>query len=352
MALELTVEQADLRDALRRALAGTGPGDDVSGLVGQMGLLEIPIPEQYGGAGYGLKDVAVVMGELGRTLGRAPFLPSAVRAGWALALAGSPDSRARYLPGIAAGTSLAALVTGPRFADSGVTAVRTGDTLTLSGSQPAVIGAEECDLLVVVAVGREGPELAVIEADADGVALHPRESLDLTRSLTTVDFDGAQASAVGGPGVREGLERVEAFCLTALAAEEVGAARRCLELSVDHCSSREQFGRVIGSFQAIKHRLVDMYVAVELAEAAVLDAAGSDDLPTAELAVAAATAQVLASRAAVYAAEESIQVHGGIGFTWEHPLHHYFRRAKTDQLILGDIPVHAETVAAALLEGP
>lgn len=352
MALELTVEQSDLRDTLRRALSGTGPGDDVTVLIDQMGLCEIPIPEQYGGAGCGLKDVAVVMGELGRSLGRAPFYSSAVQAGWSLALAGSPETCARYLPRIAAGDCRAALVSGPGFADSGITAVRSGDALVLNGTRHAVIGAEESDLLVVVVSTADGPELAVISTDEDGVALHPREGLDLTRSLTTVNFDGAQASAAGGPGVREGLERVEALCLTALAAEEVGAARRCLEMSVDHCSSREQFGRVIGSFQAIKHRLVDMYVAVELAEAAVLDAAGADDLPTAELAVAAATAQVLASRAAVYAAEESIQVHGGIGFTWEHPLHHYFRRAKTDQLILGDVPVHAETVAAALLERP
>ncbi|MFN3599938.1 MAG: acyl-CoA dehydrogenase family protein [Dietzia sp.] len=352
MQLELTVEQGDLRDALRRALSGTIPGHDVAGLIDEMGLLEIPIPEEYGGAGSGLKDVTVVMAELGRSLGRTPFFSSSVQSGWTLALAGSPEACSRYLPRIAAGSTRASLVTGPRFTDTGITAVRTGDTLTLHGTQHAVIGAEDSDLLVVVAATEEGPELAVLAADSAGVELHTRESLDLTRPLTTVVADGAQAPAAGGPRITDGLDRALALSLTALAAEEVGAARRCLELSVEHCSSREQFGRVIGSFQAIKHRLVDMLVAVELAEAAVLDAANSDDLPTARFSVAAATAQVLASRAAVFAAEESIQVHGGVGFTWEHPLHHYFRRAKTDQLILGDVPVHAETVAAALVGTP
>jgi alkylation response protein AidB-like acyl-CoA dehydrogenase len=129
----------------------------------------------------------------------------------------------------------------------------------------------------------------------------------------------------------------------------VGAAEACLEMSVEYAKGREQFGRPIGSFQSIKHRLTDMLVALELAHAAVLDAANADERPTDELATAASIAHVLASEAFTYAAEESIQIHGGIGFTWEHPLHRYFRRAKSDTLLFGSTETHHEVIAASVI---
>jgi alkylation response protein AidB-like acyl-CoA dehydrogenase len=188
----------------------------------------------------------------------------------------------------------------------------------------------------------------VISADAPGLTRTRRESLDSTRELAQVAFEDAAGQLVGAEHLAAALAKARAMGATALAAEQVGAARACLEMSVEYAKTRQQFGRAIGSFQSIKHRLTDMLVSIELAEAAVLDAAGADSRSDAEFILAAAMARVLASRAATFAAEESIQIHGGIGFTWEHPLHHYFRRAKTSELLFGEPSVQLEVVAAAL----
>ncbi|ORM35989.1 acyl-CoA dehydrogenase family protein [Williamsia sp. 1135] len=350
MPLELTVEQRDLESSLRSSLARTSAGEDVWSALLEMGLTEVPFPETYGGAGFTLKDTAVVMAELGRSLGAAPYFSSVILAGFTLLHAGSEAARAQHLPTIADGSVTAALVTGYPFATSTITAsVGVGDTIVLDGAQEAVVAGADADLLVVVAEGPSGTELAVIDGDAGGVVRTARESLDFTRPLARIEFTGAVAQRIGGDDLVAGLAKAQAIAITALAAEQVGAARACLEMSVEYAKTRQQFGRAIGSFQSIKHRLTDMLVAIELAEAAVLDAAEADTRSDNELFVAAATARVLASRAATFAAEESVQIHGGIGFTWEHPLHRYFRRAKTSELLFGNTTVHAETVAAALV---
>ncbi|MDV7133346.1 acyl-CoA dehydrogenase family protein [Williamsia muralis] len=350
MPLELTVEQRDLESSLRSSLARTAAGDNVWGSLLEMGLTEVPFPENYGGAGFTLKDTAVVMAELGRSLGAGPYFSSVILAGFTLLHAGSDAAKKQHLPTIADGSVTAALVTGYPFASTSITASGGDDnTIVLDGGQEAVVAGADADLLVVVAEGPSGPELAVIGGDAAGVTRTARESLDFTRPLARIEFTGASAQRVGGNHLVAGLDRAQAIAITALAAEQVGAARACLEMSVDYAKTRQQFGRAIGSFQSIKHRLTDMLVAIELAEAAVLDAADADSRSSGELFVAAATARVLASRAATFAAEESVQIHGGIGFTWEHPLHRYFRRAKTSELLLGNTAVHAETVAAALV---
>ncbi len=348
MTLELTVEQNDLQRSLRSSLARTDPGQDVWAALLDMGLTEIAFPEEFGGAGFALKDTAVVMTELGRSLGAAPYFSSVALAGLTLLHAGSRAGCSAYLPAIADGSTRAALVAAYPFAESSVTAdPATDDTVLLNGKQETVVDGADADLLIVVAAGADGPELAVIEANAPGVTRTRRETLDFTRGLDLIEFDGASARRVSGADVVAGLRTAQAAAITALAAEQVGAARACLEMSVDYAKTRKQFGRAIGSFQAIKHRLTDVLVAVELAEAAVLDAAGADGRSATEFVVAAATARVLASKAATFAAEESIQVHGGIGFTWEHPLHLFFRRAKTSELLLGERAVHADTVASA-----
>lgn len=350
MTLELTVEQSDLQRSLRSSLARTKPGQDVWAALLDMGLTEIAFPEEFGGAGFTSKDTAVVMTEIGRSLGAAPYFSSVVLAGLTLLHAGSHAGRSAYLPAIADGSTRAALVAAYPFHESSVTAdPATDDTVLLNGTQDTVVDGADADLLLVVAAGPDGLELAVIDANDAGVTRTRRETLDPTRGLDRVEFDGASARRVSGDDVLAGLRTASAAAITALAAEQVGAARACLEMSVEYAKTRKQFGRAIGSFQAIKHRLTDVLVAVELAEAAVLDAAGADGRSAAEFAVAAATARVLASKAAMFAAEESIQIHGGIGFTWEHPLHLYFRRAKTSELLLGDTTVHADTVASALV---
>jgi alkylation response protein AidB-like acyl-CoA dehydrogenase len=350
MTLELTVEQRDLQAGLRSSLARTKIGEDVRPALVEMGLTEIPFPERFGGAGFTLKDAAVVMTELGRSLGSAPYLSSVVLAGFGLLHAGSEQACSQNLPAIADGTRTATLVAPFPFAASSIEATAGSDgTLVLNGVREAVVDGADADLLIVVAKGPNGTELAVIEGGADGVTRTPSEALDFTRGLARVEFFGAVAHRATGDDIGAGLGKAQAAAITALAAEQVGSARACLDMSVEYAKTRQQFGRAIGSFQAIKHRLTDMLIATELAEAAVLDAAGADARSTSEFVAAAATARVLASRAATFAAEESIQIHGGIGFTWEHPLHHYFRRAKTSELLFGVTSVHAETIAAALI---
>ncbi|MBY6411463.1 acyl-CoA dehydrogenase family protein [Rhodococcus sp. BP-252] len=346
MTLDMTVEQNEIRDSLRGVLAR--PGDAWASLV-NLGMTEIPFPESMGGAGYGAKDLSVVTAELGRAMTVAPYLSSIVLAGSTLLECATDDACAEYVPAIAAGSTTAALVTGYPFSVSNIDAHANGRQLTLNGRQDFVVDGAEADLLVVVANGQAGPELAVVDGTAPGVTRTPMEALDFTRALTRVEFADVEASRVGGSDLRSGLERAQALALAAVASEQVGAARACLDMSVDYAKTRQQFGRPIGSFQSIKHRLSDMSIAIELAEAAVLDAAdAATDRDTAAFVTAVSTARVLATTASVFAAEESIQIHGGIGFTWEHPLHTYFRRAKTNELLFGTVESHLEVVASGL----
>ncbi|REE71396.1 alkylation response protein AidB-like acyl-CoA dehydrogenase [Rhodococcus wratislaviensis] len=351
MALELTHEQEQLRDSVRAFLTKNADTEQAlwEGLTG-LGLTEIPFPERFGGAGCTLKDTSVVMHELGRTISNAPFFSSVCLAGLTLSECSSDTGRATHLPAIATGERIATLVAGYPYSDTPITANVTGNSqLILRGTREFVVDGANADLLVVVARGEKGLELAVIDGTTPGVVRTPLESLDTTRPLTRIEFFDAHAQAVGNPNLAATLPRAQASALVALASEQVGAAEACLEMSVEYAKNREQFGRPIGSFQSIKHRLTDILVALELAHAAVLDAANADDRPTDELATAASIAHVLASEAFTFAAEESIQIHGGIGFTWEHPLHRYFRRAKSDSLLFGSTETHHEVIAASVI---
>ncbi|MGN7225867.1 acyl-CoA dehydrogenase family protein [Dietzia maris] len=354
MPINLTVEQQDLAEMLGDVWSGIAPGDDVWPSIRELGLTEIPFPEAAGGADGTFRDLTVVMTGLGRTLGSAPYLSSVVMAGLALLEAADLDTREEVLPGIVSGARTAALVCGPGIAGSAIRGEVVGEReLLLSGVQHAVVDGESAGLLVVVTTGPDGTELALVEGSAPGVRRTVGEQLDGTRQLATVELDGVTARRISGPEVASRLEGVRSRILIALAAEQVGLARRCLEMAVEYAGTRQQFGRTIGSFQGIKHKLVDLLVAIELAEATVLDASGgaeqgSDGPSAAEVADLAAASRVLASRAAMTAAEEAIQVHGGIGFTWEHPLHHYFRRAKADQLLFGDEYAYVQAVGESV----
>lgn len=350
MPIELTLEQRDLQSALTDAWSDRAPAQDLWPSIRELGLTEIPFPESLGGAGYGVKDASVVMAALGRCLGASPYLSSVIMAGLTLLHAGDDDGRREHLPAIVSGERRAALVCGSAIVSSSIDAELTGQgTLLLNGRQDVVLDAASADVLVVVAHTAAGVELGVVDCDAAGLHRQVRESLDLTREFASVEFVGAEAVRVSGPRLAERLGRVRSLLMIALAAEQVGVARECLDMTVDYAKTREQFGRVIGSFQVLKHRLVDILVATELAEAAVLDAADTDRFDDADLAERAASARVLAGRAAMFAAEEAIQIHGGIGFTWEHRLHHHFRRAKTDQLLFQDDAVHVDTVGSAMV---
>jgi alkylation response protein AidB-like acyl-CoA dehydrogenase len=213
----------------------------------------------------------------------------------------------------------------------------------LSGKKSFVIDGATADLLLVVARSTAGPSLFAVNRGAPGLRAEPMTTLDPTRAMAALTFDQVPAVLIGAEG-RGGwlMSRVLDLACVALAAEQAGGARRCLEMSAGYARTRFQFGRPIGSFQAVKHKCADMLVRVELAEATAREAARLADESAAEFPVAAATAHICCSQAYMFTAAENIQVHGGIGFTWEHPAHLYFRRAKASELLFGGPAVYHE----------
>ncbi|MFI5882565.1 acyl-CoA dehydrogenase family protein [Streptomyces sp. NPDC051554] len=315
----------------------------------QLRLPGLVIPEEYGGDGFGLVELGVVLEEMGRALLCAPFFATVVLVAQSLLASGDREACARHLPDIAAGGTTAALAVAE---DSGswdpalisARAVPDGDgAWRLTGRKSFVIDGTTADLLLVVARTVAGPSLFAVDRDAVRLAAEPMETLDATRAMARLTFDAVPATLVGADGAAgRTMAKVLDVASVALAAEQSGGARRCLEMSAEHARTRYQFGRPIGSFQAVKHKCADMLVQVELAEAASREAARLADEGSAEFPVAAAVAHACCSRAYMFAAMENIQVHGGIGFTWEHPAHLYFRRAKSSQLLFGGPAVYHE----------
>ncbi|MET7783818.1 acyl-CoA dehydrogenase family protein [Streptomyces sp. NPDC005388] len=315
----------------------------------QLRLPGLAIPEEYGGDGFGPVELGVVMEEMGRALLCAPYFATVVLAAQALLASGDSEACTRHLPGIAAGRTTATLA----VAEEGgswdpalisARAVPDGDGgWKLSGRKCFVVDGTTADLILVVARTVAGPSFFAVDRAAPGVTAVAMETLDATRAMARLTFDAVPATAVGADGAGGRImAKVLDMASVGLAAEQAGGARRCLETSADYARTRHQFGRPIGSFQAVKHKCADMLVQVELAEASAREAArlaaeGADDFP-----VAAAVAHACCSRAYMFAAMENIQVHGGIGFTWEHPAHLYFRRAKSSQLLFGGPAVYHE----------
>lgn len=309
-----------------------------------MGLTALPFSSEAGGADGSLKDLAAVVGALARTLAPSPYFATVVLAGLTLA---ALDDRST-IERIAAGEKTATLIAGPRFAPSAIVAELDGDSVMLSGRDSFVIDGDTADLIVVIASHQNGPVVATIERDAVGVSSSPSETLDFERPLAAVSFEAARGSLVTAQVSVDRLEAAWARVGVAVASEQVAAAGRCVELATEYAKHRKQYGKVIGAYQAIKHRLVDMHIAVELARAATLDAADDLNRSGPELMAAVDTARVLASRAFSWVSEEAIQVHGGIGFTWELPLHRFFRRAKSDELYFGAPSEQLEAIADAI----
>jgi len=345
-----SAEQSDLRsavrafvrrhatpDQVRAAMAGpTGYDPKIwERLATELGLAALAVPERFGGAGAGPGEVAVPVEEFGRVLLPSPYLSSAVAA---LVLAGAaaecPDAAGRYLPGLADGSVTGALVLGADVTADGGTA----DDRTVTGTGRNVVDGAAAGLLLVQA----GAELfAVAASDA---AVEPLETLDQTRRQAAIQFDRARAMPAGSAAPAIALYRV------LLAAECAAAAEQCLGVTVDYLKTRRQFGRPIGSFQALRHRAADLAVAVSSAKAtaraAVWTAAtntaadntrasNTASAESADLSVLAPLAALHCSRTFLQVAGEMIQLHGGIGFTWEHEAHMYFKRAKSTQLLLG-----------------
>ena len=335
-----------------RRLMATDAGYDEAlwrRMASQLGWQGLAIPERYGGAGYGCAEVSILLEEMGRALLCAPFLSSVVLAATALTESGDEDAQARYLPDIASGDLVATVaVSGQDGAPEGadLAAARGGDGWVLSGDAPFVLDGHVAGLVLVPARANGAVSLFAVDAGASGVRRTPLDTMDQTRKLASLSFDGTPARLVGtsGDGSRV-LSRVLDLGAVALAAEQVGGAARCLDMAVEYAKTRVQFDRPIGSFQAVKHKCADMLVAVESARSALFGAIRHAMTNDAGLPVSASIAKTLCTEAYLHVATENIHVHGGIGFTWEHPAHLYFRRAKSGEMLLGTPTYHRRRFA-------
>lgn len=347
-----TQEHAEFRGVLRkltgsRAVLADAPGPRAGGererelwlvWAAELGLPGLVVPEEHGGAGFTRLEVAIAAEELGRAVLGGPLFASAVLATEAL-LAAGPD--AEVLPALAAGTSVAALAVAETPGDWHTvhTAVAPGDRLT--GVKEAVLGAADADVFVVVAAEDAtedgetdgGTSVFLVEAGA-GVEVEPLRVLDPTRPMARVRLTDAPARRIGVPGAgRAAVERALEAGAVFLAAEQVGGSRALLAAAVEHATTRVQFGRPIGAFQAVKHTLADMAVRTELGAAAASWAAWQE--PGTEAArLGAAVARAHCSDAYLTTALDAIQVHGGMAITWEHHAHRYLRRARADRAVL------------------
>jgi alkylation response protein AidB-like acyl-CoA dehydrogenase len=305
----------------------------------ELGLAGLLVPEERGGAGASAREAAVVLEELGRAAAPAPFLTSAVVATTVLL-----DAEGDLLGSLAAGERTAALAVPLSTAPDGVLpAMRADADGRLTGTITSVAGALEADVLLVPATTADG--LAVYAVPAAAASVTPVVSLDMTRQLADVTLDavgGELVLADAEPAVRRALEAGAAL----LASEQLGVAQWCLDTTLAYLKERRQFGRVVGGFQALKHRLADLYTGVESARAAARHAAAALAAGDPDVPVATAVAQAFCSDLAVTAAEEAIQLHGGIGMTWEHPAHLYLKRAKADQIAFGTPGAHRARLAS------
>lgn len=356
-------EQEELRRTVRAFLQDTSPETEVRRLMEsasgyepavwarmgrELGLQGLAVPEEYGGAGFGPLETGVVLEEMGRALLCAPYLATCVLAAHAILASGDVGAARELLPGIACGVTVATLA----FTEPGrewnapaheVTVRRSGGRWLLHGAKDLVLDGRAADLILVTASGERGAGLYAVSGDADGLTRTALNTLDTTRRLARLDFDGTPAHPVGnmGDGTRileETLDRAS----VALAAESVGGAQRMMEVAVEHAKTRVQFGKPIGAFQAVQHACADMFIDVESARSAAHYALWAAAAGGTDLSAAASLAKAHCTDAYLRVAKETIQVLGGIGVTWEHPAHLYFRRAKSSQLLFGDPGHHRD----------
>ena len=341
---------------VRRAMAteqGYDP-DTWRRMAADLGLLGIAIPEEYGGAGAGFTELGLVAQEMGRALLGGPFLATAVLAAAALLAAGDVDARERWLPPIAGGGLIATVALAPDGGPADVVArgPAADGTWRVAGSAEFVLDGHLAGLIVVPAgpPGRES--LFAVAADAAGLTRTLLPAFDLTRRYARLEFAATPATLIGpAGGAGPALARVFHLGCVALACEQVGVAERALDMARDYALLRTQFGRPIGSFQAVKHKLASVLLEVEAARSAAWYGLWAADARPAELPAVASIAQATCSAAAYLATSENIQVHGGIGYTWEHSAHLYFRRATTARMWLGDPASHYERLAGQLGSG-
>ncbi|MEV2250454.1 acyl-CoA dehydrogenase family protein [Streptomyces sp. NPDC050147] len=337
----LLADQCDATAVLARTEAAEPHDRELwKALTDGMGLAGLLVPEDLGGQGATHREAAVVLEELGRAVAPVPYLTSAVIATETL-LACPGDAARELLKALASGRTVGVLAVPLATAPGGVLPdVRVRDG-ALHGKVTGVADAVAADVLLVAT----GAGLYAVDAEDVGVRVEPQTALDLTRPLATVTFEGARAREVGpesAPAVRRGLRAGAGL----LASEQLGLADWCLTETVRYTKERHQFNRPVGSFQALKHRLAQLWLEVVNLRAAARNAADTLAAGSEDADVAAALAQAYASPATVHIAEEALQLHGGIGMTWEHPVHLYLKRAKADSIALGTVGRHREELAA------
>jgi alkylation response protein AidB-like acyl-CoA dehydrogenase len=336
-----------------REIAASESGFDESGWkeMAELGWAGLALPEEWGGQGLGIVDLAVLFEEMGYALAPSPLLSNTI-VGLALSVGGSDEQKERWLRPLAEGelrgTPALMDVDGPaepmKFS---MTAGSGGDGVVLDGVKTLVMDAASADFFLVATAegGRH-----IVEKGASGVIVTPEESIDLTRRLSSVRFEGVRPEAtLAGSG--EDYQPVFLRACVALAAESTGLAQRALEMSVAYAKDRQQFGRPIGAYQAVSHRCAQMLLETENSRSAVYGAAWAADAEPESLPLAASTAKAYASDAGWRVPDAAIQVHGGIGFTWEHDLHFFLKRGRANAAMLGDAKWHRERIADAVLAG-
>ena len=326
----------------------------------ELGWTSVHIPEEYGGLGLGYVELVALMEVMGGALLCAPFFSSVCLGANALLVAGSEEQKQQYLPGIADGTTRATLaysgVAGGWDASTvEVIAEKDGDDYRLSGKSAFVVDGHCADLIIVAARsvgsrGEEGVSLFAVPSDTDGFARRVLPTVDQTRRLAELTFENVSIPAtarLGDEGTAwPNIARTLDLAAIALSAEQVGGAQKCLDLAVAYANERQQFGRVIGSFQAIKHKCADLMVKVESARSAAYYAGCAvAEGNSAEIDTVAPLAKAYCSDAYFQCAADCIQIHGGVGFTWEYDVHLYFKRAKSTESLLGDAAFHRELLA-------
>jgi alkylation response protein AidB-like acyl-CoA dehydrogenase len=376
---EFSEEQEEIRRTLRDFLADRAPlsksrewmetaegfdRDFWNAMAEELGLLGLVIPERFGGTGYGGVELTVVMEEMGRAMLCSPFFSTIGLAAQALIVVGDEDAQKAWLPSIASGDSIATLAVSEaagRWDAEGVqmSASRVGEGYNLTGTKEFVTDGMFADLILVLARLDEQFGVFALEGDAKGLAREALPLLDSSRPLARLVFDSARAKLIGRPVPWSTIQLILDLACAALAAEQVGGAQSALEMAVAYAKDREQFGRPIGSFQAIKHKCADMLLRVEAARSAAyyagwvanraLDESSSGE-GARELRTVTSIAKADVSEAFVHVAEENLQIHGGLGFTWEQHAHLFLKRARSSLVLFGDPAYHRGLTAAELLD--
>ena len=358
MQFGLSESQELLRDSARKFFMGESPIAQVRRLIetesaydaalwrklAEQGYTGIIFPEEFGGAGLGKVELVLLMEEAGRVLLPGPFFSTVALAGALLDACGTTEQKKKYLGQISRGearSTVALLESNANWDPAGVQISAVNGKLT--GEKLFVPDAGVADFIVVVA----GNGVFIVDAKAAGVGIQPMSGMDLTRRLYAVRLQGVAAEKLGNEGK---LARALDIATTALVAEMVGGMQRTLDLTVEYAKTRKQFGKAIGTFQAVQHQCADMYLETESSRSAAYYAAWALQENAPDAAVAVSIAKMYASDASRTVGNRGIQVHGGMGFTWENDLHLYYRRAKASETMFGDAAFHRERIARLVID--